>query len=456
MEEKLEIQETEAAEIQEADAVKEVVAEEKQAKPKKAKKKRRIVRKVLLIILVAVVVLAAVSAVATTIGNKANIEKAHSFDAVEYEDQLIPEKDENGYWTFTTDRDFKVLQLTDIHIGGGWMSLKKDSMAMNAVAAMITAEKPDLVIATGDISYPVPFQAGTFNNKLSAEVFAELMESLGVYWTLGFGNHDTEAYSYYGRDDISAFYGSGNYKYCLYQAGPEDVDGYGNQVINVKNGDGVITQSLFVFDSHSYVDGDILGVMWKYDNIHENQVEWYKNTLATLNGQNNAKLKELGQEENSHIKSAAFFHIPLTEQKDAWYEYIENGFEDTENVTYYYGVAGEKSKIVYSGIHEDNLFETMLELGSTQAVFCGHDHYNNFSIDYKGIRLTYGMSVDYLAYPGIYKEGSQRGCTVIEFSPDGSFDCHPESYYQDKYTSLYEKESVTMQEITQVQEVPED
>jgi len=99
------------------------------------------------------------------------------------------------------------------------------------------------------------------------------------------------------------------------------------------------------------------------------------------------------------------------------------------------------------------LFDAMKALGSTRAVFCGHDHYNNFSIDYKGIRLTYGMSVDYLAYPGIYKIGSQRGCTVINFAPDGSFECSQESYYQDKYESLYDKESVEMQEITQV--VPE-
>ena len=99
-------------------------------------------------------------------------------------------------------------------------------------------------------------------------------------------------------------------------------------------------------------------------------------------------------------------------------------------------------------MHEDNLFETMQELGSTKAIFCGHDHDNNFSIDYKGIRFTYGMSIDYLAYPGIYKRGSQRGCTVINFSPDGSFNCSQENYYQDKYQSYYDKEAVEMQEMT--------
>ncbi len=431
------------------EAAEKEVKEECKCKCKKGKKKRKLFRKILIGLLVAVVVIAAFTAISNVIVHKAELETAGSFSKVTYENQLQPEKDENGYWSFTTDEDFKVLQLTDVHIGGGFMSSKKDNMAMNSVAAMITAEKPDLVIVTGDVSYPVPFQAGTFNNILSAKVFAELMDTLGVYWTVGYGNHDTEAYSYYSREDLSALYGGGDYEYCLFQSGPEDVDGYGNQVINVKNSDGIITQSLFVFDSHSYVDGDVLGIMWKYDNIHDNQVQWYKDTLDKLNAQNNKILLDKGLEENSAIKSAAFFHIPLTEQRDAWYEYVENGFKDTQDVKFHYGNAGESGKIVYSGIHEDGLFEAMVEKNSTQAVFCGHDHYNNFSIEYKGIRLTYGMSVDYLAYPGIYKLGSQRGCTVISFAPDGSFECTAENYYQDKYTALYDKESIEMQEITE-------
>ena len=418
--------------------------EKPEIKGKKKNRKKKVL-KVLSIILCVLVVFFSVTAIISVIGNKGNTEKAKSFPAVQYEEQLVPEKDENGYWTFTTDREFKVLQLTDVHIGGGWLSLSKDAMALNAVAAMIAAEKPDLVIATGDVSYPVPFSAGTLNNLASAKIFAALMEQLGVYWTLSFGNHDTEAYSYYGREAVSDFYSSDEFKYCLFETGPEDIDGYGNQVINVKNSDGIITQSLFMFDSHSYTDGDFLGIFWKYDNIHENQVQWYKDTLISLNAQNDAVYKELGKKTKSHIKSAAFFHIPLAEQRDAWYEYADNGFKDTENVKFNYGIAGESGKIVFCGVGEDSLFETMLELDSTKAIFCGHDHYNNFSVDYKGIRLTYGMSVDYLAYPGIYKKGSQRGCTVINFSPDGSFQCSQENYYQDKYESVYEKEQVTMQ-----------
>ena len=281
-------------------------------------------------------------------------------------------------------------------------------------------------------------------------MFATLMDKLGVYWTLCFGNHDTEAYSYYSREDISDLYEDEQYSYCIFQRGPDNVDGYGNQIVNVQKEDGAITQSLYLFDSHSYVGGDIFGIMWKYDNIHQNQVDWYKENTEYYNNLNSERT---GNEdaESSKVKSLLFFHIPLTEFRDAWYEYADNGFSDTENVKLIFGTAGEGSKVVYCGIGDDNLFETIQELGTTKGVFCGHDHKNNFSVDYKGIRLTYGMSVDYLAYPGIYKLGSQRGCTVITVKPDGSFETEPQNYYQEKYKSVFDKEPVTMQEVVPVE-----
>ena len=417
-------------------------------KTKKKGKAGKIILKVLCVFLCVLVAFIGITTVVSVVGDKANTQKAQSFEQVKKDDTIVPEKDEDGNWTFTTDRNFKVLQLTDVHIGGGWMSLKKDAMALNAVAAMVTAEKPDLVVVTGDMAYPVPFQAGTFNNKASAKIFASLMEQLGVYWTVAFGNHDTELYSYYSREKIADFYENSGFKYCIFTSEPEDVDGSCNQLINIKNTKGEITQSLYVFDSHSYTDGDFLGIMWKYDNIHENQIEWYKNNVKAVNAKNDALYKKEGIKKKSDVKSLAFFHIPLTEQRDAWYEYANNGYKDTENVKYIYGVAGETGNVVYCGMHDDNLFETMEELGSTKGIFVGHDHKNNFSLIYKGIRFTYGMSVDYLAYPGIYKLGAQRGCTVIEISPDGTFDCHAENYYQNKYVSLYDKEKVEMQEVT--------
>ncbi len=112
------------------------------------------------------------------IGIKSNTNFIKSMEAVSYESQLKPDIGEDGYYTFVTDDNFKVMQLTDVHIGAGFLSIKKDSMALNAVASMIQEEKPDLVVVSGDIAYPIPFQAGTFNNKNSARLLQLLWSSL--------------------------------------------------------------------------------------------------------------------------------------------------------------------------------------------------------------------------------------------------------------------------------------
>lgn len=358
-----------------------------------------------------------------------NIEK------VQCENQIVPEmNDETGCYTFVTDDNLKVMQLTDVHIGGGVMSYTRDKEAIHCVAAMISEEKPDLVVITGDTSYAVPFQAGTFNNKSGAKIIAQLMDKLGVYWAISLGNHDSENYNYYSREKISNFYIE-DAEYCLFTPTDEDIDGYGNYVVNVQNSDKIITQSLFVMDTGAYVDGDVLGAEWKYDGLHENQINWYKEKLQSLEAYNKSQ-----NESASMPKSLLFMHIPFEEYKTAWNEYAENDFKNTKDVKYYYGTLGEVGEGVYSSLYPDEMFETMLELGSTQGVFCGHDHLNNFSLDYKGIRLTYGMSVDFLAYRGIRNYGVHRGCTIIDVAPDGTFDCYSEGYYQDKYDNEVRRE----------------
>lgn len=420
-------------------------------KEKKTKGKRGL--RFLAILLAVIICASAIIAIANVITVNKNIEKATSYEKVSFEEQLVPEKDENGNWVFTTDREFKVMQITDVHLGGGFLSTAKDEMAMNAVAAMIKTEKPDLVIATGDIAYPVPFQAGTFNNKSGARQFIELMETLGVYWTVNFGNHDTEAYSYFDREYISELYSGEELKYCLFRAGPDEVDGYGNHTIEVKNSKGIITQAFIMMDSHAYTDGDVLGIFWKYDNIHDNQVEWYKSEIQRMNAENKAVINALQPNENgilhimySNVKTFCFFHIPLVEMRDAWLDLEANGFKDTESVKYLGGIIGETGKRVYCGIGEDNLFEAMVELGSTKAMFNGHDHYNNATISKDGILFSYGYSIDYLAYSGISKVGSQRGCTILTCKPDTSFEIDKYNYYSERYSETgIPKESVVMQ-----------
>lgn len=50
---------------------------------------------------------------------------------------------------------------------------------------------------------------------------------------------------------------------------------------------------------------------------------------------------------------------------------------------------------------------------------------NNILLTYKGIRLTYGLSIDYLAYPGIDKLTEQRGGTLITINNDSTFNIEP-------------------------------
>ena len=127
------------------------------------KKVLKVIGKILLILLAAIIgilgILGVFGCIANPILVENHLEDVAKIEKVSYENQLVPQKDTDGVWTFTTDNDLKIMQLTDVHIGAGWMCNKKDSMAINAVATMINVEKPDLVIVTGDIAYPVPFQA---------------------------------------------------------------------------------------------------------------------------------------------------------------------------------------------------------------------------------------------------------------------------------------------------------
>ena len=370
------------------------------------------------------------------------LEKGNTYSKVQYENQLVPEKDENGNWYFTTDGDFKVMHITDVHIGGGFLSKGYDEKALNAIAIMVTKEKPDLVIVTGDVAFPVPYTAGTFNNYSGIKAFGNLMETLGVYWDVTFGNHDSEAYSYFDREDIAALYGSGEFEHCLFQAGPKDVDGYGNHTIEVKNSDGIITQAMILIDSQAYIEDSIIeSIKGNYDNIHSNQVEWYEDEVYRMNAENKRIDEKAGT-----VVTHAFFHIPLVEMDDAWNEFKENGYKDTENFEYVEGLIGETGRQICCAYGEDELFEKMLELGSTKAIHNGHDHVNSTTFKFKGITFSYGYSIDYFAYSGIDKLGSQRGNTMITLKPDGTFNIDKYNLYSDRYDlEGFTREEVTMQ-----------
>ncbi|MCL2631001.1 MAG: metallophosphoesterase [Firmicutes bacterium] len=348
--------------------------------------------------------------------------------------------EETGVWTFDTDRDFKILHLTDIHFGGGFISINRDTWAIKAMVELVNRTKPDLIVITGDMAFPVPFMSGAFNNRFQAVMVIELFERLGIYWTVTMGNHDTEAYSYYNRAQIAQFYEDASRKNNknakgLFARGETAVHGEGNHIINIANknsgeeGKREITQTLVMLDSNTYADGSLL---FTYDSIRQNQIDWYEREILRI-----SDISRQRGSEKEVVKSLAFFHIPLIEFGHAWHEYASNDWQDTSDVKYFFGFADEPGALVGHGKYGCRFFATALRLGSTQGVFAGHDHYNNWSVEYKGIRLTYGLSIDYLAYAfmGIHKRDSQRGGTRITVGVDGSFDLSQE-FLGIKYNKL--------------------
>jgi len=309
-----------------------------------------------------------------------------------------------GIYTIVSNKeDFKMLQLTDIHLGGGVISYDKDSMALEAVYKLLNYTKPDLVVVTGDLTYPVGLSSFSFNNKAPVSQFATFMRNTGIPWVFTFGNHDTESMAIGSEADLEELYKllswktSRNllYPYVQPKVNGKQTWGRNNQLVELRNNDGTLNQALFLIDSNAYVGAGFS----KYDYIHDDQVEWYKNEVLRLNAQ-----------EGKTISTLEFFHIPLQQYKTA-YDLFMKG---SDEVKYYFGSNDEKTKDkVCASKYPSKLFDTAKELGTSKGFFCGHDHYNNMSLEYQGIRLTYGMSIDYLVEPGIARDVKQRGATLI-------------------------------------------
>ena len=137
-----------------------------------------------------------------------------------------------------TNRAYKILQLTDMHLGFGIFSKKKDRLALKAVSQIIKRTKPDLIVITGDSVFPFFPKAGTMNNKRQAEIFIRFMDSCGIPYALVYGNHDCEMFARYNKDKLSDVYSSG--KYSIFTKGRKDIYGMGNYFINLTDSDGKV------------------------------------------------------------------------------------------------------------------------------------------------------------------------------------------------------------------------
>ncbi|MBO4473237.1 MAG: metallophosphoesterase [Clostridia bacterium] len=326
---------------------------------------------------------------------------AHVLSPIEYDEA-------NGVFSITSKGDlFKILHLTDIHLGGSVFSRTADVMALKACYAEIEYTKPDLVIVTGDLCSPMGVMSLSLNNYTPIHQFAAFMRNIGIPWAFTYGNHDTERFASINSDVVEAEFKTLSFKTSgtlLYPYVQPTITGRNNQLIEIKNADGTLNNALFLLDSNAYT-GEGLNA---YDYIHDDQVDWYASEIARLE-----------EREGRQIASLAFFHIPLTEYRIA-YDLYRAG---SDEATYHFGKIGETAGgRISCSEYDSRLFDTMVALGSTKGAFCGHDHYNNLSVTYRGIRLTYGMSIDYLVMPGISRNTEQRGAELITLHPDSSWD----------------------------------
>ena len=283
--------------------------------------------------------------------------------------------------------------------------------ALYACCAEIEHTHPDLVVVTGDMCFPMGIMSLSLNNSAPVQQFAAFMRNTGIPWAFTYGNHDTETMSTLDKTELNEVYKSLSYKTSgnlLYPYVQPDIMGRNNQLIEIRNADDSLNTGLFMIDSNAYT-GEGINV---YDYIHDDQVDWYAN-----------EVKRMNEEAGHTVNSMLFFHIPLQEYKTATELYLD----DSDEVKYFFGEnpgdhGGITNDLVCCSDYPSKLFDTAVELGSTTAMFYGHDHYNNASIEYKGIRLTYGMSIDYLAMPGIAKETKQRGAELITIHNDSTWD----------------------------------
>lgn len=314
---------------------------------------------------------------------------------------------ETGVYTVTSRNDeFKILQLTDVHICASINTSSTDKKAFDACYKLIKDAQPDLIIVTGDISYTMWIETFSVNNRKPMQQFCTFMKNVGIPWAMVYGNHDTDPGAMYD----AAFMNDLLVKFAddsplLYAAEKPNIYGRYNQYIRIENGDGSLNRVLFLIDSNDYPQGSnaLSAMTLKYDRVHDDQIAWYSNVVD-----------ELSQNSGTPVRSFVYMHIPFGAFDDAQ-KALANGDPDAVRLF------GSNKENVCCPEVESGFFDTILEKQSTDAVFVGHDHVNTMGVKYKGVDLVYSKSIDFSAYPRILQKTEQRGATLVTLAQSGDY-----------------------------------
>ena len=318
----------------------------------------------------------------------------------------------------THGKDFVILNLTDPQLSNGeWAA---DHVAYKiltyTVEELIKKVQPDLITVSGDISWG----EGHFE---AYKNFADLMQSYGIPWAPVWGNHDNEDGAAV-VEEIADLYMT--YPTCLYEKGDPAL-GNGNYVIAIKEGEKIV-EAVFMMDTHANNDiclfdrNCVIQKYGSYASLTPVQLEWYKEQVKNL--------KALGCNDSSLI-----VHIPLYGYRKAFYAATEEELRAPKSVSIedsYKGVGwkdeykktsfGVNREGIASSNYDDGVVEVLEECGHTKHVIAGHEHVNNFSILYNGIRLTYGTKIGM----GCYWDSDLNGGTVLTVTENGVKELHHE------------------------------
>ncbi len=293
--------------------------------------------------------------------------------------------------------DFKILVLSDIQLESNFT---KDKKSLEIVDKLAKDLNPDFITTTGDNT------SWSFAD-VEAKQLIKAFESYNIPWSVTLGNHDSE-----GRADRN-WHGNQyeNAKNTLFKSGPSNIHGVGNYSVNIEDEAGNIIYSLIMMDSNerrNYPEGD------DYDFIYYDQIKWYE---WMVQGVSEAQFGEFNPEEGKVVPSMLFFHIPIPEFEEAANAWSKGEIEAATGF-------GENREGIYSAPVNTGLFHVAKRLGSTTHITVGHDHVNSLSVDWEGIKLTYGLKTG----PTSYGDQDMQGGTLITIK-DGTNEVEVEHIY---------------------------
>lgn len=375
--------------------------------------------KLIIVFLVVLLVISSLPTVAYTnevnsdIVNIPRYEYISMLEPVAHKELKISTDEDGTYTLVSNDDNFKILQLTDIHISGSEVNYTKDMKAITTVYKLIENTQPDLIVLTGDVVFGMPGNSKD-DNMLALGTIIKLMDHIGIPWIWTFGNHDHCFFDNYTSAQINDMLSESST--LLMYPDDSEIYGYSNGTFKLCNKNGEVNTLLITLDSNTelYNKQKQTGVN-DYEYIHDDQVNWYQQQI------------EKYSTADATVSSILFFHIPLTEYADLWNAYQDG---DKDVICEF----GDKREEVGCSSTVSTLFSKAVEIGSTKAMFCGHDHVNDYALCYKGIQLVYGKSIDYTAYVGIENETEQRGATIATIASDSSIKIE-----QVKYVDISQK-----------------